>query len=53
MPDLIRHPGAQHHKKALDSLRGEFIEPRVKPGMTDSRKCRYVNLDTVSQRKRN
>jgi hypothetical protein len=34
MPDLIRHPAAPQYKKALDSLRGEFIEPRVKTGMT-------------------
>ncbi len=34
MPDLIRHPVAEQSEKNLDSLRGELIEPRVKPGMT-------------------
>jgi hypothetical protein len=34
MPDLIRHPVSEQSEKAMDSLRGEFIEPRVKPGMT-------------------
>jgi hypothetical protein len=34
MPDLIRHPVVKNFGKKLDSLRGEFIEPRVKPGMT-------------------
>jgi hypothetical protein len=45
MPDLIpakdgihdRHPVADRSEKALDSLRGEFIEPRVEPGMTINR----------------
>jgi hypothetical protein len=34
MPDLIRHPVVLQYEKTLDSLRGEIIEPRVKPGMT-------------------
>ena len=40
MPDLIRHPVADRSERALDSLRGEFIEPRVKPGMT---KLKYIS----------
>ena len=43
MPDLIpakdgivgRHPDPENADKALYSLRGEFIEPHVKPGMTN------------------
>jgi hypothetical protein len=34
MPDLIRHPVSEKSEKTLDSLRGEYIEPHVKPGMT-------------------
>jgi hypothetical protein len=30
----IQHPVAEQSENTLDSLRGEFIEPRVKPGMT-------------------
>ena len=35
MPELIRHPVAERSESTLDSLRGEYIEPRVKPGMTN------------------
>ena len=33
-------------KKKLDSLRGEFISPRVKPGMTKQQKAKLVHYST-------
>ena len=35
MPGPIRDPVTEHVENELDSVRGEFIEPRVKPGMTN------------------
>jgi hypothetical protein len=52
MPDLIpakdgivdRHAGYSDRAIKLDSLHGEFIEPRVKPGMTNGRRLSLSNV---------
>jgi hypothetical protein len=43
---LIRHPVSEQSEKALDYLRGEFIEPRVKPGMTKIGWCVVLKIVT-------